>query len=61
MQEAGVTRAVARVGLPDRFVEHGDLPGLHRAVGFTGAAVAAKAEALLAYLEIDHPGSSRIG
>ena len=48
MQEEGLLRPCVRVGLPDRFVEHGDLPRLYREVGFTGAAIAARAESLLA-------------
>jgi 1-deoxy-D-xylulose-5-phosphate synthase len=48
MQVAGLLRPVERVGIPDRFVEHGDLPGLHREIGFTGPAIALRAESLLA-------------
>lgn len=51
MQEEGLLRPCVRVGLPDRFVEHGDLSRLYREVGFTGAAIAAHAESLLARLE----------
>jgi 1-deoxy-D-xylulose-5-phosphate synthase len=52
MQEEGLLRPCLRVGLPDRFVEHGDLPRLYREVGFTGAAIAVRAESLLARLEV---------
>jgi 1-deoxy-D-xylulose-5-phosphate synthase len=47
MQTKSVLLPVDRVGLPDRFVEHGDLPCLHGGIGFTGPGVAGRAEALL--------------
>ena len=47
LQKAGLERSVARVGLPDQFVGHGDLPSLYRSIGFTAQRVALAAEALL--------------
>ncbi len=47
LADHGVAVPVARVGLPDHFVEHGPVPVLRREVGLTAEAVAAKALALL--------------
>jgi 1-deoxy-D-xylulose-5-phosphate synthase len=40
LSDAGLNLSVARVGLPDAFVEHGRVDVLHEQVGFTSAAVA---------------------
>jgi 1-deoxy-D-xylulose-5-phosphate synthase len=47
MAAAGISRPVARVGLPDAFVEQGPLELLRRDVGLTADAVAAAASRLL--------------
>ena len=48
LSDAGMAPPVARVGLPDGFVAHGDQASLHREVGFTGRAVAERALQLVA-------------
>jgi 1-deoxy-D-xylulose-5-phosphate synthase len=41
---------ILRVGLPDRYVTHGAPKLLHEEVGFTGAAIAERVEAVVAQL-----------
>ncbi len=47
LQEEGLLCKVGLVGLPDDYVPHGDIAGLHREIGFCPEAVAARALALL--------------
>ena len=53
LADHGVQVPVARVGLPDEFIEHGPVPVLREMVGLTAEAVAAKARALI--------GAERVG
>jgi 1-deoxy-D-xylulose-5-phosphate synthase len=43
LQEQGLLRPAAVVGLPAAFVTHGDLAGLYREIGFTSEVVAERA------------------
>lgn len=46
IHELGLTRKVGRLGLPNRFVTHGDIPSLKEEVGYTAAGIAAEVERL---------------
>jgi 1-deoxy-D-xylulose-5-phosphate synthase len=49
LEEIGVHGArILRIGLPDRFVTHGNAPLLHAEVGFTGRRIAERIEAAVA-------------
>jgi len=45
--ESGLTVPVARIGIPDAFVEHGRVDTLHELVGYTSASIAERAQRLL--------------
>jgi len=47
LAEKGVTASVKLVGMPDRFIEHGDAKSLRRIVGIDAGGIAAAAQELL--------------
>jgi 1-deoxy-D-xylulose-5-phosphate synthase len=47
LNETGTTPRILRVGLPDRYVTHGNPELLHEEVGFTGKRIAERIEAAI--------------